>query len=556
MNTLPLRTLASAETRRPPVGPVRGPKSPGIRWWFLVVGLVVLGPLLLLTTYQLVQIQEARQKAIEREMAERTTSAAFAVSTRLQVSIGYLDSLASTDAAQSGDFEALYRQAQRVAQKVPGLTGLGLMNRDLTMHFITAKPYGTVLPRSPSTVMAETVFATGRPAVSGIFRGPYSGKRVVSLGIPLVRNGVITHCLFMAMSSDAWADLLKNLQLPEDWRMALFDQDGLTIARSVLSDKYVGTPVAAEVLAQLQAGQTGPVPFTLKEGLPAMGFTASVPGFRWTVGMGVPSAVIEAPLRARLAWLVGTSMAVFLLVALMAYAASRRLEAWSRKVLAAVQAIKEGRSEGMAPIHVRELDVISQSLIQAHHGKRKAQEELRHNTKEKDRITEQLALSSIDGLTGLWQRQGFVEQVNQRLAKQPVEQGLAVGILFMDLDGFKAINDAEGHQRGDKILIDVGRVLRDIAGLSHVVGRWGGDEFVMCVFIPQEWVGTGIGELVTQIKRRIEAIGHGLGCSVGSAVWDPSVQRLEQLIDRADAAMYADKTVARRRVSRLRVVKA
>lgn len=556
MNSLPIHLNAKTESNPSAAGKFYRQTSPSIRWWFLVVGLVVLGPLLFLTTYQIVQIQEARQKAIERDLADRTQSAAFAVSTRLQVGIGHLDSLASTDAALSGDFKSLHRQAQRVSQKIAGLTGIGLMNRDLTMHFITSKPYGALLPKPPSTRMAETVFATEQPAVSGIFEGPFSGKKVVSLGIPLFQNGVVTHCLFMAVSSDAWSELLKSQQLPDEWRIALIDQDGLTIGRNVLPERYVGTPVVTEFIEQMRAGQSGLTSFTIKEGLPSIGFSAKIPGYRWLIAAAVPRMVVEAPLRSRLAWLMGTAIGMFMLMGLLAYFAGRRLETWSRKLLRAVQAIKEGRSEPVEPIRVQELDVITQSLIKAHYAKRKVQEELRRHEDHQEQMNAKLALSSIDGLTGLWQRQGFVDQVNQRLIQRPEEMGLAVTILFMDLDGFKAINDTQGHQSGDKILIDVGRVLRDIAGLSHVVGRWGGDEFVMCVFVPHDWTEAGIHELVTRIKRRIEAIGHNLGCSVGRAAWDRSINNLEQLIDRADESMYSEKMVARRRMSQLRVVRA
>lgn len=515
---------------------------------------MVLGPLLVLITYQIVQIQDARQKSIERDLAERTESAAFAVTTRLQVGIGYLESLAATDAALAADFESLHRQAQRVAQKVTGLTGIGVMNKDLTMHFITSKPYGMVLPKPPSTRMAERVFATERPAVSGLFEGPYSGKKVISLGIPLFQKGVVTHCLFMVVSSEAWSELLKSLQLPEEWRIALIDQDGVTIGRNILPERYVGTPVVPEFMEQLRLGNVGLTSFTIKEGLPSVGFSAKIPGYRWLIAAAVPRATIEAPLRSKLAWLIGTAIALFIVMGCLAYFVGRRLEIWSKKLLSAVRAIKEGRTETVDPIRVQELDTITQSLIMAHYVKRKVQHELRRHEDQTEQMHAKLALSKIDGLTGLWQRQGFVDQVNQRLTQNPDKNGLAVAILFMDLDGFKAINDTQGHQAGDKILIDVGRVLRDIAGLSHVVGRWGGDEFVMCVFVPQEWTETGVQELVTRIKRRIAVLGHNLGCSVGHAVWDQSTSGLEQLIDQADESMYTMKTTARRRGNQLRVV--
>lgn len=534
----------------------RHTSSPGIRWWFLLVSVAVLGPLLMLTAHQIVQIQEARQKAIERDLMDRAKAAALAVSSRLQVDIGYLESLAVSDAAMSADFESLHRQAKRTAEIVTGATGIGLINRDFSMQFMSSKPYGTKLPKPPSTTMAETVFATQKPAVSGIFNGPYSGRKVVAIGVPIFSSGVVTHCLFMALQSETWSELLKSQQLPDNWRIGLIDQDGLTIGRNASSEKYVGTPVVKEFLDHIRSGQFGPVSFTVKEGDPSVGYSTRVSGSNWVLATAVPRAVVEAPLRSQLSILIGTAVGMFALMGLLAYFAGQRLENWTKTLLSAVKAIQEGQTARVEPIFIHELDAITKSLIHAHLSKRQVQEALSRQEDQAQQLNKKLSVSSIDGLTGLWQRQGFVDQVNQRLQPNFQDLGLTVSILFMDLDGFKSINDTQGHQSGDKILIDVGRVLRDIAGLSNVVGRWGGDEFVMCVFMPKASQDTGIDDLIVRIQRRIQAIGSNLGCSVGRADWDASIGSLEQLIDRADAAMYAEKTALRRNVAPLRMVRA
>lgn len=522
------------------------PHPPGFRAWLLIAGAALLAPLLLLSVYQLVQIQHSRQGSIEQQLAQRTESAALAVASRLQTGIGYLDSLASSDAALNGDLEALYRQARRVAQKVPGLTGVGLMKKDLTMAFITAKPYGPPLPKPPSTTMAEAVFAQGKPAVSGLFQGPYSGKKVVSLGVPVFQNGEVAYCIFMVLTSESWSELLKDQHLPEDWRVGLVDQNGTIVGRNVVPEMHVGTRVVPEMLDYLKQRRLGMVPMTTKEGLPALAYIAAIPGQPWTIAMAVPDAVIAAPLRNWLILLFSTTVLIFLGIAFLACAAGKHLESWVQRVLRSVGTAKNGGQVVISPVHIRELDDMAQSLVHAHHTKQKIRADLSSAENHREDFAQQLARSHIDGLTGLWRRHGFVEEVHARRARRHA-QGLAAGILFMDLDGFKAINEALGHQAGDQVLIEVGKVLHEVAGPSHVVGRWGGDEFVMCVFTPEEGLVSALQDLSVTIKRRIEALGHGLGCSIGRVAWDKSTDSLEALIDRADGLMYADKFTSGRR---------
>ena len=85
-----------------------------------------------------------------------------------------------------------------------------------------------------------------------------------------------------------------------------------------------------------------------------------------------------------------------------------------------------------------------------------------------------------DELTGLTNRRGFLTLADQQL-KLALREKLPLLLVFIDMDGLKAINDKLGHAVGDRALVDLGDVIRETFRESDVIGRLGGDEFVALV---------------------------------------------------------------------------
>jgi len=154
-------------------------------------------------------------------------------------------------------------------------------------------------------------------------------------------------------------------------------------------------------------------------------------------------------------------------------------------------------------------------------------------------------LAHYDPLTGLANRTLVTEQLSLLLTRCKREK-IKLAVLFLDLDGFKAINDKYGHQIGDKLLVTISKRLRKILRDSDVIGRLGGDEFIVLV-------ETGDGALkpeqvVTKIKKslskRVSIDGYSVqvGVSVGIAVYPNDGESLDTLISVSDTNMYADKS--------------
>jgi diguanylate cyclase (GGDEF)-like protein len=152
-------------------------------------------------------------------------------------------------------------------------------------------------------------------------------------------------------------------------------------------------------------------------------------------------------------------------------------------------------------------------------------------------------LAFHDPLTGLANRALFHDRVQHAIAGQ-AREGNSIGVLYVDLDGFKAVNDSRGHAAGDALLTSIGRRLRDCARPSDTVARLGGDEFAILIehLCDPRSVMSLAGRVIDAVSEPIEFRGRPVqvGASVGVAVRQPG-ESASAVLREADTAMYAAK---------------
>src|SRR5450631_236452 len=163
-----------------------------------------------------------------------------------------------------------------------------------------------------------------------------------------------------------------------------------------------------------------------------------------------------------------------------------------------------------------------------------------------------VTLASQDGLTGLPNRRRIAE-----FATTALETARATGqpltIALIDMDHFKIINDCCGHATGDYVLKEFARAGSDALRAGDLLGRWGGEEFLLVSPGSTLPVGMANLERLRTLMYRIHLPASGVGLrvslSAGVAVLDANVKSLDELIARADKALYAAKSAGRDRVS-------
>ncbi|HZU78857.1 MAG TPA: sensor domain-containing diguanylate cyclase [Acidimicrobiales bacterium] len=163
------------------------------------------------------------------------------------------------------------------------------------------------------------------------------------------------------------------------------------------------------------------------------------------------------------------------------------------------------------------------------------------------RLQEQLSHQAYhDGLTGLANRSLFHSRLQQAMARAR-RHGTGVGILYLDLDGFKPVNDREGHEAGDALLVEVARRLSAVVRTEDTVARMGGDEFaVLMEDLPHvDAACTTAERLVQEVRRPVVLDARQtvveVSVSIGVAYSARGTDDIDALLRDADLAMYRAK---------------
>ncbi|MGQ5521797.1 putative bifunctional diguanylate cyclase/phosphodiesterase [Chitinimonas sp. PSY-7] len=160
-------------------------------------------------------------------------------------------------------------------------------------------------------------------------------------------------------------------------------------------------------------------------------------------------------------------------------------------------------------------------------------------------------MALYDSLTGLPNRVLLDDLLHQALARAN-RHNTRVALGFIDLDHFKQINDAFGHQAGDQVLATLAQQIRSVLREEDVLARWGGDEFiVMLPDLPDQYTLATVAERLREIARQgvvVEGIETRPTISIGMAIYPDNANSAEALLRAADSTMYHAKGMGRNNV--------
>jgi diguanylate cyclase (GGDEF)-like protein/PAS domain S-box-containing protein len=163
-------------------------------------------------------------------------------------------------------------------------------------------------------------------------------------------------------------------------------------------------------------------------------------------------------------------------------------------------------------------------------------------------------IADHDALTGLCNRRRFEQELDRHIVHGR-RYGMDGALLVIDLDRFKEVNDGHGHRAGDRVLAAVAAVLRARLRESDILSRFGGDEFA--VLMPHGGAAEAAelaNLLVNAIRGEVSTPAGPLDASVGYALFEDATSSSDEVLSRADDAMYADKAQGDGQLRHLRPV--
>ncbi len=157
-------------------------------------------------------------------------------------------------------------------------------------------------------------------------------------------------------------------------------------------------------------------------------------------------------------------------------------------------------------------------------------------------------LATTDALTGLANHRGLVSHL-EAVIEQANADGKSCGVLFIDLDHFKALNDSFGHAVGDSVLSELGQLLKRTIAEEGAWGRWGGEEFV-CILPDTNYTeALDLAERVrSSVAQNVFNTGCHMTCSIGVALSPGDGTARSTIAEAADRAMYVAKALGRNQV--------
>jgi len=297
---------------------------------------------------------------------------------------------------------------------------------------------------------------------------------------------------------------------------------------------------------KIAAGQRGVATETTAGGVEELVASVDVPHIGWVLTARLPTAEAFAPVENAIRNTVLLAAAIGIPLILLLLLALDRLMQPLERLARQLRDMAEGRRD-MAPVlvpnkHEEVAEVVTAFNLLQH--KLLAQEE---------RLAD---LARHDSLTGLANREPLNERLSHELQRL-TRSRKTLALLFLDLDGFKAVNDTYGHAVGDKLLCEVARRLNTCVRDTDLVARQGGDEFI--ILLTEVEVAEHAAERVAQACLDVIDAPYQfnglppvrIGVSIGIATLGPEdvpPESVASLIRRADAAMYMAKSGGRNRI--------
>jgi signal transduction histidine kinase len=297
---------------------------------------------------------------------ETAQAAALRTAETLDREIGYLQSalvaLGTSPALDSGDLAAFTEQSRHVAASLGHAIVMSDPAGQQLMNSRTPTP--SPLPRMGDLETVQRVVATGRPAVSGLFRSPSNGMPSLAIMIPVLRANHVIAILGTNLRPETISQVLRDQNLPTGWTASVTDANDTLFARTTQDERYLGQLVRPDFRRNAigdHAVWTG----TSIEGVPILAAMQRVHLADWRVAVGVPLSVVDTPLRSTILLLAIAGAVALVTAVVLAWRLADSVAIPLRRLALAGDALVNGQPVLGVSSKIAEVDAVSRALVQA-----------------------------------------------------------------------------------------------------------------------------------------------------------------------------------------------
>lgn len=487
------------------------------------------------------ELYQAERFQLEQGALQTARALAHAIDRDIAAIKGKLQILATSPSLARGDLTAFRDQAKQALGNETLASAIVLINPDGQQVMNTLAPRGADLPHTGHPEMLQQTLSTAQPTVSDLYVGGVARRYFVTAEIPVIIDGKVAYALDMGMPPERLSQILLTQQLPAGWVASLLDRRGKVIARTQNQAMFVGKQATGDLLQKMQESNEGSLASHTLEGTTSFVAFSRSSMSGWTIAVAMSREVLYKNLYRPLIFAVIAMLAFIFSGIALAFLFSRYI----RQALLALEEVTQAAAAGdltvMAPTSgPREIAQLAEQFNHMQIARIKAEEEIKH-------------LAYYDPLTQLPNRRLLTEWITQSLARTARSKTI-LAVCYLDLDGFKPVNDTYGHDCGDLVLIEIARRLKNAIRSIDIVSRLGGDEFVLLLTDLKS-----ADECHALLERILTALGEPIplhngqqiqiSTCIGVTFYPGDSDNPETLLRHSDQAMYKAKQAGGNRIA-------
>lgn len=340
-------------------------RTTSLRVRLLLLALAASLPVILFAAFVVVQMAADRRDRDLQDLLRRTAAVTAMVDQALYGASRELITLAVDKDLLEDDLQGAYGEAVAFAAQSSIGESISLLKPDGTILFNTRRPLGEALPPSGDPDGVREAVLKRSLRISNLFTGTLDGRPILTVDVPVLRDGDVAYVLHMVVDPARVMGLLRSQNLGDDWVVAVLDREGNFIARTRDPVASLGRQASEGLRQAVAEGRDGAFDSTLLDGTEVVGAFRRTALGDWVVAVGVPRAQLNAQRTRFLVLLLGGAGLILAGAAWVTVRLAARLE--HRLLEVGVLAGRLGAGQTIQPVKtgIAELDAVGQSLARA-----------------------------------------------------------------------------------------------------------------------------------------------------------------------------------------------